>query len=101
MYTLVRHSGYTMAAKLEFRHAVELCEVKKAGIKKVKSVGGCLFDTYTEASDAEMRMNYPPEMEDENSLIPNAKGTFSRIKVDGSPIYIPDDEYKSEEIVDK
>jgi len=85
-YTLVQHSAFVGKNDSLFRHGVELQRITKQQIGKVQNAGGLIFNTYTEADDKEHSENYPHDC---IGLYPSANGTFSKKKIDGSPIYIP------------
>ena len=85
-YTLVQHSGFVVGGKLSFENAVELRSLYSFEARQVEEAGGLLFETYSEASEAELRENYPPEVP---GLIPRVSGGFSNKKVQGQAIYIP------------
>jgi len=55
----------------------------------VMEVGGLLFVSYTEASQAEEDINYPEGEVTGNWLIPAAKGSFSGSSVGGLYVYLP------------
>lgn len=86
-YTLVCHSGWGYGGNPQFRLAVESRMIEGREIEKVKNVGGLVFDTYDKADKAEQRENYPPGVD---GLIPCVRGSFSKKKVDGLAIYLPD-----------
>jgi hypothetical protein len=85
-YTLVAHTGLP--------NAVELRSVgTKAKQDRILKLGGILFDSYAEASEAEMAVNYPsPERDDDKGpgwIHPGVKGRFSKSKVDYQRLYLP------------
>jgi len=86
MYTLVQHSGFVVAGKIDFKRAVELRSCSEAESKQVQHAGGLLFETYSEASDAEFSENYPADV---HGLLPRIAGRFSNKNVQGQAIYIP------------
>jgi hypothetical protein len=87
-YTLVQHSGYNAGGNPQFSMSVEAVSVStREEERAVKRAGGVLFDSFDEASDQEERENYPPEVA---WLIPYVRGSFSKVRHDGSPIYLPD-----------
>lgn len=89
-WTLVQHSGYLVAGKLGFKNAVEQQHVStQAEADKVLKAGGILSDSYPD----DMDVNYPPEV---SGMYPRCRGTFSSLKVDGRPIYIPHPDEKAE-----
>ena len=86
MYTLVQHSGFVVAGKMDFKYAVELRSLGGTSAETILEAGGLIFETYTEASRAEFNENYPPDV---HGLIPRVLGSFSEIKAQGQKIYIP------------
>jgi len=90
LWTLVRHSAWTVARKPAFSKAVELqCIYTQKEAEKAVRCGGVIFTDYKAAHNREYAENYPPEVK---GLIPNARGNFSRSAISGSQIYIPDPE---------
>jgi hypothetical protein len=88
LWTLVRHSAWTVARKPGFEKAVEIQMLyTHKDAEKVVRAGGILFSDYKVANDREYSENYPPERK---GIIPCAKGNFSRSKIAGSNIYIPE-----------
>jgi hypothetical protein len=84
-WTLVRHSGWTVAKKPGFEHAVETQMLTtQTEVARVVRVGGMVFDDYTKATEAEYSENYPPGIK---GLIPKTHGTFARAKIQGGQIY--------------
>jgi len=86
MYTLVQHSGWVVSGKWDFKNAVELRRCQGKNADAVREVGGLIFKTYTDASNAEYNENYPPDL---TGMIPNIQGSFSIKEVEGQKIYIP------------
>lgn len=87
-YTLVQHSGYGYGQKPGFEKGLEVRSLtSQKEINLVKKVGGMLFDTYAEASEAEMRMQYPPGHLP-NNFYPGFLGSFSDKEIDGLKIAI-------------
>ncbi|MFJ5071651.1 hypothetical protein ACIQC7_35070 [Kitasatospora sp. NPDC088556] len=87
-YTLVQHSAAGNNPE-EFGRAVELRSITPGQAQMIRTAGGLVFDSYTEADAEEDAVNYPPGVE---GLIPQADGSFSKAKkllLDGSPIYLP------------
>lgn len=83
-YTLINHSGLPFA--------VELAAVNTTGqLQRVNDAGGVIFDTYSEASDAEEQYNYPPQV---TGLHPNCTlvGRFSNKRIQGGAIFVPNTE---------
>jgi len=90
VWTLVQHSAYGYKGDLVFRDAVEDRHLSlDSEVQKVRAAGGLLFESYTEAVDAAEAANYPPEAQ---GMVPVVRGTFSRKKIDGLSIYIPEKE---------
>lgn len=86
-YTLVQHSGYGYAERSEFKAAVETRMITRAAEeRRVLNAGGIVLDKPSDAYRREDEENYPPGTP---GLTPRAKGSFSRKKIDGLPIYIP------------
>jgi hypothetical protein len=83
-YTLVKHSA--ASTHPSFKRAVELRSITAKQAEAVVKAGGLIFNSYAEAQDAEMEKNYPPSVK---GLIPSVAGSFSSIKVDGYPVYVP------------
>ena len=93
MYTLVQHSGYVVARKPDFKHAVEYLHLNSTQkINRVRSVGGVLVQSFAEADEMEEAHNYP---EGHEGLVPRVLGSFSKKAIDGSPIYIPPTEQEA------
>jgi hypothetical protein len=96
-WTIVQHSGYGYAGKPGFEHAVETRMLATvAEQRRAKKAGGLLFDSWKEAEDFAEGANHPPDHEEIalkgellSGLHPAAKGTFSKLLVDGLAIYIP------------
>jgi len=86
VFTLVQHSGWTSAGKWDFKNAVELRTLSGTSAESIREAGGLIFDTYSEASDAEFNENYPPVLK---GMIPRVNGSFSNKEVQGQKIYIP------------
>ena len=87
LYALVQHSGYVGGGNGQFKSAVEQVLVSEKRAERIKSVGGLVFADYSEADDAAMAENYPPEVK---GMIPRVRGTFHKtMKVDGMAVYIP------------
>lgn len=86
-WVIVQHSGYGYTGKAGFERAVETRGLQtNAERTKVEKAGGVVFATYMEAEDFTEKANYP---EDNSSIYPAAKGTFSEKTLDGLRIYIP------------
>lgn len=87
VWTLVQHSAYGYNENRVFENAVEERHLSlDSEVEKVKSSGGMLFDSYTEAADAAESENYPPEV---TGITPRARGSFARKQIDGLRIYVP------------
>lgn len=86
-YTVVQHSGYGYNGNPQFEHAVETRGLNAVGeVKIVERSGGVVFDDYLAAEQFAEKANYP---EGNQSIIPNAKGSFSHLRIDGLRIYKP------------
>jgi hypothetical protein len=86
-YVIVQHSGYGYNGNPQFKQAVEVRVIGTVGEqRRVETVGGILFDEYMEAENFAEKANYPA---DNLSIMPEAKGTFSDLLIDGLRIYIP------------
>lgn len=89
LYTVVQHSAYTAKGDTQFRQGLESTSITAKQAKKVRAVGGRVFDTYEEAEDFAEAEQYPTLY---SGLVPIAPGTFTRhrlAQIDGRPIYIP------------
>lgn len=88
MHTLVQHSGYGYGYNPQFEQAVEEREIPagKKSLDRIKKVGGIIVKNYGEANNLSELVNYPPEVK---GLVPEARGSFATIKVDGLKVYIP------------
>jgi NADH:ubiquinone oxidoreductase subunit len=87
-FTLVRHSGYAVAANPALDGAVEVREVTPQQVYMVRAAGGAVFTTREAAMHAEDTANYPDGVK---SAEPRARGQFSTLRVAGSEIYVPQD----------
>lgn len=76
LYTLIRHSGFTVGQNPHFEHAVELQSINERDAETVYKAGGLVFGGYQEASEREYRENYPSDHR--GGLIPRVKGSFIR-----------------------
>ena len=87
-WTIVQHSAYGYKRNPQFEAAVETRMLDNAGqISRVKRCGGILFDSYRDAEDFAEKANYP---DDNPSIIPEAKGRFSKVVfIDDLALYIP------------
>ena len=93
-WTLVQHSAYGYQEKPGWDKAVETRMITTdAELKRVESVGGMVFDSYSEADNQEYKSNYPDGVEIPGQpfqlTYPEVKGTFSDKELDGLRIYIP------------
>lgn len=87
LYTIVQHSGAGYGYKPEFEQGLEIREVTDGRFQnKIRTLGGKLFATWSEADDYVDSESYQPGNE---SLIPNAPGTFVDYEVDELKLYIP------------
>jgi len=85
-YTIVQHSAYGYGAEPQFQHGLETRQVNtKAEHAKVRKAGGVIME-YIEAEDFVESESYPPS---NSGLVPAARGSFARAKVDGLRIYVP------------
>jgi hypothetical protein len=86
-WTVVQHSGFGYKGNPQFERAVEVRQIHNQGeLRLVERVGGMILDSYMEAEAFAERANYTPS---NNSIIPNARGTFSKLMLDDLRIYIP------------
>jgi hypothetical protein len=86
-WTVVQHSGFGYKDNPQFEHAVEVRQIHNEGeLRRVERVGGILLNSYMEAEAFAERANYTPS---NKSIIPNARGTFSKLQIDALCIYIP------------
>jgi hypothetical protein len=86
-WTVVQHSGYGYKGNPQFKQAVETRQVQTKGeMSLVERSGGVVFDSYLLAEEFAERANYPA---DYNGIIPDARGTFSKLMIDSLRIYIP------------
>lgn len=95
-WTLVQHSAFGYQEKPGWDLAVETHSITtEAELKRVQSVGGFVFDSYSEADDQEMASNYPEGVAQAGTgkdfvlTYPEVQGTFSDKDLDGLKIYIP------------
>ncbi|WP_188187537.1 hypothetical protein [Nonomuraea sp. SYSU D8015] len=87
MWTLVQHSAYGWDRKEGFRHMVETRSVlDRVQQREIERLGGLLFESYTDADEAEYRENYP---EGADLLAGKVRGTFAEYNLDGLKLYIP------------
>lgn len=86
MHTVVQHSGFGYAGDTTFRRGLESRTVTPAQARKVEKAGGILFETYVEAEDFAEKAMFPPGA---FTMIPEARGTFSTVQVDGLAVYVP------------
>jgi hypothetical protein len=86
-WTLVQHSGFVRGGDEQFRHAVETRALLTGEeVKRVRRAAGVVFEDALQAEDAEYCENYPDDL---GGLVPQARGRFSSVKIEDSPIYIP------------
>lgn len=84
-YTLVRHSAFYKEDP-RFDKAVEAKQLTTtAELVQVAQADGLIYNSYKEAESAEAAANYPPEVE---GIVPQARGTFSAVALDGMHIYV-------------
>ena len=88
VYTLVQHSAYVFRDDPRFEKAVELTSVKPTLRNHIVRCGGWVFNSYSEADEAEYMVNYPIEP---MGLFAFAQGEFKLLKrvSEFSPVYIP------------
>lgn len=77
-YTLVQHSAAAHGGDGTFSLAVELRSVFGKQVADVAKAGGLIFNSYTEAAEAEVDENYPPDVV---GLTPRVGGSFSSVLV--------------------
>lgn len=86
-YVIVRHSAF-YTEHLEFRRATDYVGTEKqAVLDKVDKAGGIWFPTYEQAEAFVEKANYPAGTED--SIIPDCRGRFGSMTVEGLHIYLP------------
>jgi hypothetical protein len=86
-WTVVQHSGYGYKGNPQFEQAVETRQLQTLGEQRlVERSGGVVFDSYLIAEEFAERANYPA---DYGGIIPDARGTFSKLMIDGLKIYKP------------
>jgi hypothetical protein len=86
-WTVVQHSGFGYKGNPQFEHAVEVRQIHVIGeLHRVERAGGMILDSYMEAEAFAERANYRPS---NKGIIPDARGTFSNLKIDDLCIYIP------------
>jgi hypothetical protein len=81
-FTLVRHSGYTIAGNPELEESVEVAELTGAQIYTVKQAGGRMFESRDAAHAAETAHNAPGQRA-------GSRGYFSSLRVAGAEIHVP------------
>lgn len=72
LYTLVRHSGYAIAADPAFEEALEPCPVDRAQAHRVRAAGGLLFQSRVAAEAA----------------IAGARGHFATLRLNGADLFV-------------
>ena len=88
-YTLVRHSGFGYDSNPQFEQAVESRFLDTyTQFTKVKKYGGIIIEGYPSAENKAYDINYP-KSDAQQGIVPAARGTFARAKIDGLHIYIP------------
>ncbi|GAC1527423.1 MAG: hypothetical protein NVS3B1_17710 [Marmoricola sp.] len=85
-YAIVQHSGYGYKGNRQFIGGLESRSVSAVEARRVEKAGGLVFESYGAAEDFAEQAMYP---EGYGGLIPNAKGSFSRVAIDGLAVYIP------------
>lgn len=86
-WTVVQHSGYVVSGNLQFERGLESrMLLTKKEVERVYKAGGIVFNDYNDAEDFAYDEMYT---EDNETLIPKAKGKFSSLKIQGQRIYIP------------
>lgn len=86
-WAIVQHSGYGYGENPQFRRGLELRQVTTAQERRVREVGGVVFDGYPEADDYALAEMFPPGYD---GLTPRAPGSFARRRVDGLRVYVPE-----------
>lgn len=86
-WTVVQHSGFGYAGNPQFEAGLESRQIESERQRqKIEKIGGLIFSDYGKAEDFCMDAMYP---DTSGGITPNARGTFSKEKVDGLAIYIP------------
>jgi len=86
-HTIVQHSAFGYEKDYRFKFGLETRTLgNKKQIDRVEKAGGVVFDDYMDAEDYAFEQMYSEEV---RGLCPLAKGTFSKMTVDGLHIYIP------------
>lgn len=86
-WAVVQHSGYGYKGNPQFKKAVETRKLQTVGeLRLVERCGGAVFDSYLDAEHFAEKANYP---DDYKGIVPDARGTFSKLAIDGLRIYIP------------
>lgn len=91
-YTVVQHSGYGYAGDPQFQAALEeRALTTPSQIKRVQQVGGVVVDGYVAAVELAETWSYADSNE---GIVPDCSsfGTFSKKKVDGLAIFVPNDQ---------
>lgn len=84
-WTLVQHSG--VDHDRGFSRAVEEAAVPDGKTeRRIRDLGGVLFDSYEDASAAEYRENYPDEVQ---GIYPRVRGSFATFEVGRQKLYLP------------
>lgn len=86
-WTVVQHTGFVRGGDSSFQRSIESRALtNRTEERKVEAAGGVLFDGYTEAEDFCEAENYQA---DNGGLVPLAPGTFSMVRLEDCPIYVP------------
>jgi len=89
IFTLVRHSAWSVKQDPQFEHAVEESMIDSRLITSILKAGGLIFTSYAEASDRAEMENYPNNHEG-HWLIPRVRGTFKIVgRKEPIDVYIP------------
>lgn len=95
VWTLVRHTAFSVAGKPAFKNAVEVESIDGNQAAKVIKAGGLIFNSYIDAVEREEKENYPDDAALSVNLagvagwlIPQARGTFVH-RAGVGDIYIP------------
>lgn len=87
LYTLVRHTGWSVGGKSDFEHAVEERDVPTKTIASlIMRKGGCIYDSYATAHQMAHTYNYP---RDNTGIVPTAKGRFAKVRGFDEEIFLP------------
>jgi len=86
LFTLVRHSGYSVGANPAFEDAVEVRELTIRQHYVVRAAGGVVFTTREAAQQGEDAANYPNGLKSGRAY---ASGYFSSLRVSGAEVFVP------------